>query len=139
MKVHAPRIICAHRAGTVARTTRREPGLCTRSAHAMTTRPTAATRGARKLQPRQNRPGKAGLANENRPGLGTRRDAARGQPTRDAPSAQKRNVADARQRRKQSALPTPPPNRPEPVEQDPASLEHEFERDTGVSGKSSGV
>jgi hypothetical protein len=81
---------------------------------------------------RTKRPGEVGLANESRPGLGTRsRDERKAaQP----PFHAKNNVGEA-----ESGIQPPPTRRPEPEEQDPNSRQHELERDTGVSGHSGGT
>src|SRR3954467_14684807 len=78
---------------------------------------------------RTKRPGQVGLANEARPGLGTRSidDAPGDQPS--LPQAEDDSKAE-------SKIQPPPTRRPEPTEQDPDSLQHILERDTGVSGHS---
>jgi len=83
---------------------------------------------------RTEKPGAAGLANEARPGLGTRVD--------DANSAERaaRPPQDAKSRAKPRAtkLGYEKP-RPAPREQPPNSMAHELERSTGMSGQSAGV
>ena len=76
--------------------------------------------GSRRAEQRQRRPGEAGLANEARPGLGTR-------------AAEKETSAAAES--DQAAPVRRPPRR----EQDSASLAQEMQRSTGVSGHSSGA
>jgi hypothetical protein len=78
--------------------------------------------------------GNAGLANETRPGLGTRSiDQETGETLRrmKKPAAGKQSAADGPL--------TPDQHRPEPAEQNSASLEQEEERSTGVSGHSGGT
>ncbi len=88
---------------------------------------------------RITRPGEAGLANENRPGLGTRGDLVTieseseksGQSGGAAGGKTDTQRAAARQATKDS--------RPSPREQDSESLEQEQQRSTGMSGQSGGV
>lgn len=82
---------------------------------------------------REKLPGEAGLANEARPGLGSR-------ATEEAPGAAPQSGkpdTGAEPRAMQAAKHHQPP-RPEPQEQDPASLEQEIQRSTGVSGHRGG-
>lgn len=78
---------------------------------------------------RTQRPGEAGLANENRPGLGTR-TAHTDQPlSREKPVDVQRKASDQGQTTK----------RPDPREQRSDSLAQEQQRSTGMSGMSSGT
>jgi hypothetical protein len=81
---------------------------------------------------RSKRPGAVGLANEARPGLGTR--GVDNDPGA-APAAEEDSspAADAKK-----SPPQPPEQRPSPQEQDPDSLAQELQRDTGVSGHMGG-
>lgn len=74
--------------------------------------------------------GEEGLANEPRPGLGTRSRTIRPKQGGATPH-------DAEPLGRAEPLP-PATSELEPREQSPDSLEHEQERDTGVSGQSSG-
>ena len=96
--------------------------------------------GQERIEQRTTRPGEAGLANENRPGLGTR-----GDPTSNQQEKQGRG-GSAQQPGKggtkggsRSVDPTPKEPRPKPNEQRSDSLEQEQQRSTGMSGQSSGV
>ena len=83
---------------------------------------------------RKRKPGQVGLANEARPGLGTRGDnvdPASG-PEADAGGEQD---PEAKPEATEHGYEEP---RPEPREQAPDSLAHDQERSTGVSGQSSG-
>jgi hypothetical protein len=81
---------------------------------------------------RTKRPGHVGLANEARPGLGTR---AHGD---DTPAGfVEIDVADVEGL--QSVPPRAPETKHEPVEQDADSMAQELQRDTGVSGHSGGT
>jgi|SRR5215216_4770163 len=81
---------------------------------------------------RTKRPGQVGLANEARPGLGTRSD--------DESKGDQPLPPDANDTSESATKIQPPPTRrPEPVEQDPDSRQHDLERDTGVSGHSGGT
>lgn len=82
-------------------------------------------------------PGSVGLANEGRPGLGTRADAVSpGASPADVPKREKKQaVAEGGDR----PVPKPPEDRPEPEEQDPNSLAQEQQRSTGVSGHAGGT
>jgi hypothetical protein len=75
---------------------------------------------------RTDPPGEAGLANETRPGLGTRRD----EPFPGEPPRAEEGVADPESSREPNDKPVPR----EPQEQMPDSWAHEAERQTGVSG-----
>ena len=81
---------------------------------------------------REKRPGQVGLANEARPGLGTRSEA---ETVRNDPSApgKKKTAPDDKGKPKATRYAYEEP-RPEPREQDPNSLAHEQERSTGASG-----
>ena len=79
---------------------------------------------------RTKRPGKVGLANESRPGLGTR-----GQE----PENKTAKVTKAGIEPDEDTNEPPPEERHEPEEQDPNSFEQEEQRDTGVSGHSGGT
>ena len=79
-------------------------------------------------------------------GIRERRWAARDESTSDLAARadvgrekQKIKVPPTNPREKDSPLPQPPERRPEPEEQDSASLAQELQRDTGVSGHSSGA
>ena len=83
---------------------------------------------------REIRPGDAGLANEVRPGLGTR---AEDEETRNDPGAASGGKA---KRDKFAGAPKATrygyhEPRPEPREQAPDSMAHELERSTSVSGQ----
>lgn len=83
---------------------------------------------------RTRKPGKAGLANEARPGLGTRADdadAAAARAERPLPEASGNDGGQPKVTERTYEEP-----RPEPREQPADSLEHEQERSTGVSGHS---
>lgn len=88
--------------------------------------------GAQRAAQRTTRPGHAGLANEVRPGLGTRaetrEDEGKDGASLKAPDVQ-RAASDGGQTTK----------RPEPREQRSDSLAQEQQRSTGVSGMSSGT
>jgi hypothetical protein len=90
------------------------------------------SRGSRETFPkRTKKPGSAGLANEVRPGLGTRADYADPSPIPDQPPK------EATSKSKPEATPRGYEEpRKEPREQPPDSLAHEQERSTGVSGHS---
>ncbi len=76
--------------------------------------------GNQRAAQRRRRPGEVGLANEARPGLGTR---AAGREA-GAPAG---------------GAAIPPVRRPAPREQDSDSLAQEMQRSTGVSGHTSGA
>ncbi|MEO7414374.1 MAG: hypothetical protein ABIZ81_13560 [Opitutaceae bacterium] len=78
---------------------------------------------------RSKRPGQVGLANEARPGRGTRADEDRARIVEI-------DVADVEGL--QSVILPPPETAHEPSEQDSDSLAQELQRDTGVSGHSGG-
>ncbi len=83
---------------------------------------------------REKKPGEAGLANEARPGLGTRADEP---ATTDSerPKARGRRKAKVEDTGKPKATPYGYEEpRPEPREQAPDTLAHEQERSTGTSG-----
>ena len=78
---------------------------------------------------RAKKPGNGGLANEPRPGLGSRGDYADPAPipTEPLPEAKSASKPEATKHGYEEP-------RPEPREQPPDSLAHEQERSTGVSG-----
>jgi hypothetical protein len=78
---------------------------------------------------RTKRPGNVGLANEMRPGLGTRGDS-----NPDVSSDPDLARAEDDEGGSARTVPHPPEKRGEPSEQDPNSLEQEQQRSTGVSG-----
>jgi hypothetical protein len=83
------------------------------------------------LKKRELRPGEVGLANEARPGLGTRGDESRAKPQKDLPldSGAPRAPEAAKTHRS-----------PRPAPQEPAdALTQEQERSTGISGQSGGT
>ena len=82
---------------------------------------------------RRKRPGQVGLANEARPGLGSRAQSY------DDDRAQIVEIDVADVEGLQSILPRPPERSHEASEQDADSLAQEMQRDTGVSGHSSGM
>lgn len=97
--------------------------------------------GQQRAEQRLPRPGAAGLANENRPGLGTRADptsnrqeyqghggsaAPGGKPASDEPDRAAAQAAQSTER-------------PAPREQRSDSLAQEEQRSTGMSGQSGGV
>jgi len=86
--------------------------------------------GAERAAQRVRPPGEAGLANEVRPGLGTR--TADAEPAGEAKAKDMVAAASADPQK----LPKPPLNRPAPREQRPDSFAHEQERDTGAPGLS---
>lgn len=77
---------------------------------------------------RVKKPRQVGLANEARPGLGTRADADETDPSRDP---QPEATDEGAPRATPHGYEEP---RPEPREQPSDSLQHEQERSTGVSG-----
>ena len=90
------------------------------------------TEGSRSTaKQRRKKPGSVGLANEARPGLGTRADDGRKRPRPDTPmkEATSRSKPEATRRGYEEP-------RPEPREQAPDSMAHEEERSTGESGHS---
>lgn len=74
------------------------------------------------------KPGQVGLANEARPGLGTRADDPQPAAASETPEE-----AESLTKPRATRLGYEEP-RPEPREQDPNSFAHEEERSTGVSG-----
>ena len=80
---------------------------------------------------RTERPGSAGLANEARPGLGSRGDYADPSPIPTTPPPEATSASKPEATKHGYEEP-----RPEPREQPPDSLAHEQERSTGVSGHS---
>jgi hypothetical protein len=88
---------------------------------------------------RRKKPGEVGLANEVRPGLGTR---AKTGPSKDTKAGSKtRSSGSVRYDKEPLGRVAPlPPLKPRraPREQASDSFAHEMERDTGVSGHSSG-
>ena len=82
---------------------------------------------------REKKPGEAGLANEARPGLGTRADEPATTPTDRAKSRARRSAKDDTGKPKATPYGYEEP-RPEPREQAPDTLAHEQERSTGTSG-----
>ncbi len=85
---------------------------------------------------RQQKPGEVGLANEARPGLGTRADDADPANADDKPATPAKSATDSGQPKATRYGYEEP--RPAPREQPPDSLAHEQERSTGASGQSSG-
>ncbi len=85
---------------------------------------------------REKRPGEVGLANEARPGLGTRADDTEKPAVVEASPRSKRRPRRAFDDNSQPRA-TPyayDEPRPEPREQAPDSMAHEQERSTGASG-----
>ena len=82
---------------------------------------------------REQRPGEAGLANEARPGLGTRADENDPAENPSRSRAQDDGMEPPKANPKAHRQP-----RPEPREQAPDTMAHEMERSTGVSGRTSG-
>ena len=77
---------------------------------------------------RTKKPGRVGLANEARPGLGSRRNEA-------APTARPPKRKPAKESGKPRATPRGYEEpRPEPREQPSDTMAHELERSTGTSG-----
>lgn len=87
--------------------------------------------GRQRSEQRGQRPGEAGLANEARPGLGSRAEShPHATPGKKIdPAAIKRAASDQGQTTA----------RPEPREQRSDSYEQELQRSTGASGMSSGA
>jgi hypothetical protein len=83
---------------------------------------------------RTEKPGHAGLANEARPGLGTRGDDPNAGKKAEAPPREAKSRAKPRATKRGYEEPPPAPR-----EQAPDTLEHEQERSTGVSGHSGGT
>jgi hypothetical protein len=86
---------------------------------------------------RTKKPGQVGLANEARPGLGTRADMKKPKGPKKKPTTRlkkpKPGPHDDEPLGRVAPLPPAKP-RPAPRDQRPDSLAHEQERDTGVSG-----
>lgn len=80
------------------------------------------------------KPGHVGLANEARPGLGTRED--NGDPAAAAEKPLQEATSKTKPRATKRGYEEP---RPAPREQPSNSLAHEQERSTGMSGQSSGT
>jgi hypothetical protein len=97
--------------------------------HAGAHRDESGQSGEQRSEQRVQRPGEAGLANENRPGLGTRAEGGDQPDPRDRPVDVQRQASDQGQTTK----------RPEPREQKSDSLAQEQQRSTGMSGMSSGT
>lgn len=99
--------------------------------------------GQQRVEQRTKRPGEAGLANENRPGLGTRGDSAsnppEGQHDKSSVGQKAPRGQPADQPQPNAGGPAPKPSRPAPNEQRSDSLEQEQQRSTGMSGQSGGV
>ena len=108
--------------------------------------------GAERAAQRQQRPGEAGLANENRPGLGTRGDPTQNKPEELGRGGQAAQSGESKAQKKPegaSAKKAPTgrsasdlgadTSHPAPNEQNSNSLEQEQPRSTGMSGQSSGV
>jgi hypothetical protein len=90
------------------------------------------TRGSRSTaKQRTKKPRNVGLANEARPGLGTREDDGRKRARPDAPMKEAKSRSKPQATRRGYEEP-----RPEPREQASDSMAHEEERSTGVSGHS---
>lgn len=85
------------------------------------------------FEKRSRPPGEAGLANEARPGLGTRADEKS-----ETPAAPKRTESEGEPRAVEAARMYHPP-RPDPQEQNPDSMAQEYQRSTGVSGHMGGT
>ena len=91
--------------------------------------------GSRETFPQRTRkPGEVGLANEPRPGLGSRADddADETRPTSPPPDAKGPGKPKATPRGYEEP-------RPAPRDQPPDSRAHDEERSTGISGQSSGT
>lgn len=88
------------------------------------------SRPSRETFPRRTeRPGEAGLANEARPGLGSRGES---------PPAKKAKSSAGPAHDRDPLGRDKPIVRPAPREQKPDSMARELERDTGVSGHAAG-
>ena len=83
---------------------------------------------------RTRKPGHVGLANEARPGLGTRGDGVDASTAPDAAAVEDDGPATKPEATEHGYEEPAPPPREQPSD----SLEHEQERSTGVSGQSSG-
>jgi hypothetical protein len=88
---------------------------------------------------RTDPPAKAGLANENRPGSGTRSDEPSPSESQNerANEHRPRAVGDVAKRQRSGREPNDKPAPRDPQEQSPDSWAQETERSTGVSGHSS--
>ena len=100
------------------------------------------TDGARKAAQRTKLPGDAGLANEQRPGLGTRaKKTPQAKPAKKTaarkPAKSKRTPSDREPLGRDAPLPPAKP-RSAPRENPSDTFSREQERDTGVSGHMSG-
>lgn len=82
---------------------------------------------------RSQLPGKVGLANQARPGLGARGP----EPHEEESPLVEIDVTDVAG--VDSVVPRPPDRQHEPAEQDADSLAQQLERETGVSGHSGGA
>ncbi len=91
---------------------------------------------------RTDPPGQAGLANETRPGLGTRAlepaPCAEGAPEPRDENDEATGDDSVARRQRSSREPNDKPLPRDPQEQRPDTWAHEAERSTGVSGHSSG-
>jgi hypothetical protein len=85
---------------------------------------------------RTKRPGQVGLANEARPGLGTRGTDA---DPRNPEPAGRRTDSKVAEDAIEAEPPHPPERKPTPAEQDSDSLAQEQQRSTGVSGHAGGT
>lgn len=84
-------------------------------------------------------PGASGLANEARPGLGTRRDeTAPVETPKEETSNKVSGEGNVSKRQRSSLEPNDKPLPKDPQEQPPDSWAHEAERSTGVSGHTGG-
>jgi hypothetical protein len=99
-----------------------------------TSPPTESAPSRETFRERTKEPGKVGLANEARPGLGTRAK----NPDPAAAPAKKPKEAKSRTKPRATKLGYEEP-RPAPREQPPNTMAHEEERSTGMSGQSSGT
>jgi hypothetical protein len=86
---------------------------------------------------RRKKPGEVGLANEVRPGLGTRAKTGQSKGSKAGTKSAGLVRYDKEPLGRVAPLPPAKPRRA-PREQAPDSLAHELERDTGVSGHTSG-
>jgi hypothetical protein len=85
---------------------------------------------------RAKKPGQVGLANETRPGLGTR---AYGNSSEEPSVSEEQPPTENRANKRPAKVPKPPIERGERSEQDPTSLAQEQQRSTGVSGHAGGT
>jgi hypothetical protein len=97
--------------------------------------------GAQRNEQRTQRPGETGLANENRPGLGTRADPTSNQQEKQGQGgAAKQPGKDGAKGGSRTVDPNAGKPRPAaPQEQRSDSKQQEEQRSTGMSGQSSGV